>query len=422
MFILYDIINLVFILFYLPIFILRRKMHAGFSMRLGFLPKKLSLNNPIWIHSVSVGETASIKQLVLELRKNYPNKKFAFSTVTSTGNKIAKTIATKNDFVTYLPLDLSFIVHMVLNKIKPSVFIIAETEFWPNMLYALTLRKIPIIIVNGRISDKSFKGYYKVRFLLKPLLNKVSLFCTQTDLDAQRLLKLGVNPEIVKVTGNMKFDVKVNHINQNIVDEYKNKLGILKTHKVFVAGSTHALEEEILLQVYIKLLKCYPELKLIFVPRHPERSEEVKKIIDNYEFKTVKISNLVDKNRQIQDKEIFVLDTVGQLMNYYAIADVVFVGGSLVKTGGHNILEPAGLGKPVIFGPHMFNFKDICELFLENKAGIQVFNQEELMKAVQLLLTDVQKRQDFCVAASKLLEVNQGATLKNLDLIKGLLK
>lgn len=421
MFILYDFINLVFILFYLPVFIFRRKMHVGFAMRLGFLPKDVYFNNPIWIHSVSVGETASIKQLVLELRKNFPDKKFVFSTVTATGNKIAKTLAGKNDFVTYLPLDLSFIVNRVLNKIKPSMFIIAETEFWPNMLYALTERKIPIVIVNGRISDKSFKGYYKVRFLLKPLLNKVSLFCTQTQLDAQRLLKIGVNSEIVKVTGNMKFDVKVSQFNQNIVNEYKNKLGILNSHKVFVAGSTHSTEEAILLQAYKKLLKSYPELKLIFVPRHPERSDEVKKLVDDYGFKAVKISTFVNKNRKLEEKEIFILDTVGQLMNYYAIADVVFVGGSLVKTGGHNILEPAGLGKPVIFGPHMFNFKDICELFLENKAGIQIHNQEELVINIKMLLKDSQKRQNLCVTALKLLEINQGATLKNLELIKTLI-
>ena len=206
MFILYDLIFLVFTLIYLPIYLFRGKFHRGFLARLGILPKNLSLDRPVWIHAVSLGEAISTRGLVEELRKAYPHKKFALSTVTATGNKIAREISRTGDFVTYLPLDFSFTVKTVINRINPGLFIIAETEIWPNLIAHLSKKGIPIVTVNARISDSSFKGYSAIKPLIKPILNKISLFCAQADLDADRLKKLGVAADKIKVTGNMKFD------------------------------------------------------------------------------------------------------------------------------------------------------------------------------------------------------------------------
>ncbi|MDD5669881.1 MAG: glycosyltransferase N-terminal domain-containing protein, partial [Candidatus Omnitrophica bacterium] len=181
-------------------------MHPGFSTRLGFLPKNISFHQPLWIHAVSVGEAMAVKNLVIRLKQLYPDTQCVISTVTSTGNKIVRSFASENDVVLYLPLDISFIVSRVIDAVKPAVFVIAETELWPNMITCLNKRKIPVIVINGRLSDSSFKGYSAVKFLCAPLLNAVALFCVQTELDASRFRALGVRKDKVRVTGNMKFD------------------------------------------------------------------------------------------------------------------------------------------------------------------------------------------------------------------------
>ena len=207
MFIIYDLIILVFALVYLPIYLLKRKFHLDFKMRLGILPPGLELHRPIWIHAVSVGEVMAARNLIKKLRIAYPDKRLFITTVTLTGNKIAKNIARRTDLISYFPLDISFIVRSVVDKIKPSLFIIMETEIWPNLIAYLYQKKIPIILVNARISDRSFRGYLSIKFLLKPLLNKINLFCVQTQMDAQRLMRLGVVKNRIEITGNMKFDV-----------------------------------------------------------------------------------------------------------------------------------------------------------------------------------------------------------------------
>ncbi len=235
MFIIYDLIFLVFAVFYLPVFLFKRKMHAGFAMRLGVLPKNLNLDRPIWIHAVSVGEAMAIKLLLEGLREVYPAKRFVISTVTPTGNKIAKGIAKENDFVTYLPLDFSFIVRRVLDKINPGLFVIAETEIWPNLIYSLYNRNIPMVVVNARISDASFRGYSAGKFLLRSLLNKISLFCVQTGRDAGRFSRLGVRDKKIKITGNMKFDaVEVVLAPEKNYADWRIKLGLANEEKLLV--------------------------------------------------------------------------------------------------------------------------------------------------------------------------------------------
>lgn len=419
--IIYDLTFLVVAIFYLPIYLLRRKFHKEFLLRLGILPKDLNLNNPIWIHAVSVGEVMTIRRLIEELRIIYPGRRFVISTVTPTGNKIAKSVAGYNDFVTYLPLDFSFITRRVIDKISPSLVILAETEFWPNFISYLYRKKIPVITVNGRISDASFRGYLLIKFLLRRVLEKISLFCMQTQRDAKKLMHLGISKDKIKVTGNMKFDVS-NFIDlkANFID-LRSKLYLNSNDKLFVAGSTHPQEEEIILDVYRELHKTFPNLRLLIAPRHPERAGDIAKIVSRFGFKQVLISNMPPECSTCISNSIFILDTMGQLINFYAIADIVFVGGSLVRRGGHNILEPATFEKPIIFGPYMFNFRDIAELFLTNNAAIMIHNQEELKINIVKLLNSPQEGLELGRRAKDLILQNQGATKRNIGFIKDIL-
>lgn len=392
-------------------------------MRLGILPKDAKFNSPIWLHAVSVGEIMAARPLIEGLRILYPETRFFISTVTPTGNKIARGMAKKDDFVAYLPLDISFIVKKVVNKIEPRLFVVMETEIWPNLISCLQKRNVPIIIVNGRISDRSFKGYLSIKFLLKPVLHKINLFCVQTRLDSERLMHLGVLENRIQITGNMKFDVKnISDVAENKSTDFKLRLGIEPREKVLIAASTHQQEEGIILGVYKELLANFPNLKLLIAPRHPERTNEVDKIVMQNGFTPLRVSQLAGLPVSgLKGQTILILDTVGQLLNFYSIADIVFVGGSLIKKGGHNILEPAALGRPVIFGPHMFNFRDIASLFLENKAGILVHNKEELKINIRELLDNPERVAELTQRAKALVIKNQGATQRNLECIRMLL-
>jgi len=390
-------------------------------MRLGVLPRDLELNRPIWIHAVSVGEITAAGKLIAELRSAYPNKRFFITTVTPTGNKIAKGIAGSADFVAYLPLDLSFIIKGVLNKVKPVLFIIMETEIWPNLISYLKQKNIPVILVNGRISDRSFKGYLSIKFLLKPILNKINLFCVQTKVDVQRFTRLGVPEDKIKITGNMKFDITDYAGARANYTDYKLKLGLEALEKLLVCGSTHPGEEEIILDTYKKILSEFANLRLLIAPRHPERAKEIEKIASKNDFSPIFISDLPLKAHTRNLKPVFILDSIGELVSFYAIADIIFVGGSLIKKGGHNILEPAGIGKPIIFGPYMFNFRDIASLFLENEAAILIHNKEELGINIRDLLNNPARTTELSRRAKALVLQNQGATLRNLGFISNYL-
>lgn len=413
MFILYDLIFLIFILIYLPVYLFKGKFHRGFFARLGILPKNLILDRPIWIHAVSVGEAMVVRGLIEELRKCYPARKFVISTVTPTGNKIVKAMAMPGDLVTYLPLDFSFIVKGVISRINPEVFIIAETEIWPNLITCLHKQDIPIITVNGRISDASFRGYLAVKPLIKPILNRVNLFCVQTESDADRLKQLGVATDKIKVTGNMKFD----QLAGVGADGYRQRLGLASEEKLLIAGSTHWPEEEIVLAAYKVVLNSFPDLKLLIAPRHPQRARGLLKTVSAFGFSGFEISRLSTQGFDRAASHVFILDTVGELANFYALADIVFIGGSLIKKGGHNILEPASLRKPVIFGPHMFNFRDIAGMFLENNAAIMVHNQLDLASAVELLLNNSFRVRQLTNNAREVIMRNQGATKRNIQAI-----
>lgn len=387
------------------------------------MPDLTHLDRPIWVHAVSVGEAISIKGLLGELRRAYPDKKLVISTVTATGNKIASALISDGDLLTYLPLDFSFIIKKVIKRINPSLFIIAETEIWPNLITALYKQKIPVITVNGRISDSSYSGYRAIRFIIRPILNKITKFCVQSDIDAQRLNNLGVAKENIQISGNVKFD-----INLGVAPEMelkgaaaREKLWLGLDDKLWVCGSTHAHEEEVIIKAYKELLFSFPKLKLLLAPRHPERSKDIGKLVSENSFMPVFISNISGSCPSCINNPVFILDVMGELMDYYSAADIVFVGGSLVKTGGHNILEPASQKKPVFFGPHMFNFRDISRLFLENEAGVMVHNASDLAVKVKGILSSQLLAKQMVERAYALIMGNKGATKRNIEAVKQLL-
>lgn len=421
MFIIYDLVFLIFALLYLPLYLLGGKFHQGFARRLGSLPADLDLDSCIWIHAVSVGEAIAVKGLVAELRKIYPRKKIVISTVTATGNKVAGGLINQGDFLTYLPLDFSFIVRRVLKIINPCVFIIAETEIWPNLISCLYEKKIPVITVNGRISDSSYAGYSAIRQFIRPILSKVSRFCVQSEADALRLQNLGVREENIRVTGNVKFDLNLEGALGINASAYRQKLRLAQDDKLLVCGSTHPREEELIFEAYQKLLTAFPTLKLLIAPRHPRRSQDIASLARGYGFMPVYISSITGSSAARIDKAVFILDLIGELFNYYFAADIVFMGGSLVKAGGHNILEPASLKKPVIFGPHMFNFRGISELFLKNKAALMAADQDELAAKIREILGNTLAAKKMVERAYALIIANRGATIKNIQVIRQLI-
>ncbi|MFA4889543.1 MAG: 3-deoxy-D-manno-octulosonic acid transferase [Candidatus Omnitrophota bacterium] len=421
MWLFYDLLFFFLLLFFIPLYLLKGKFHPGILRRFSCLPQAPFLDHPIWVHAVSVGEANAVRRLLTELRSAYPKKRMVISTVTATGNKVALGLARPGDFVTYLPLDFSFTLKAALDKISPSLFIIVETEIWPNLIYYLSKNRIPIALVNARISDKSFVGYRAAKFFFKPVLQRINLFCAQTAADAERLTYLGAKEDAVRLTGNIKFD---NYDYAGLKEDgadYKEKLGLTAQEKLLVAGSTHPGEEGVILGVYRELLKTYPNLRLFLAPRHPQRAKEVAKLVEKLGFPFKLSSNLGRLNADSGLPAVVIIDAIGELLKYYASADIVFVGGSLVKKGGQNILEPAALGKAVIFGPYMHNFRGIAELFLKQNAALMVYNNLQLKQSIADLLNNPGKAEELGRKAKILVEQNKGATGLSMKYISRLI-
>ena len=406
----YDLFFALFSLIYLPYLLIKSKAHKDFSQRFGKLPlifKTLSTFRPIWIHAVSVGEVLAVKNFTQKLHEKFPDKKIVLSTTTKTGNATANKVISGDILKFYFPLDFSFIVKKVIDAINPCCFVVMETELWPNLISVLSKRNIPIILINGRISDKSFKGYKRIKFLFGSILKKINIFCMQTARDAERIETLGACNSKIKVTGNMKFDVEI----LPGLGCLKKNLGLEEPSKLIIAGSTHPGEEEVVLAAYKDLLKSFSDLELLIAPRHAERSKTIKKLSEKYGFKTRFLS---ERRRPKPKNTVLILDTLGCLGRLYSLSELVFIGGSLVKKGGHNLVEPAIYGKPIVFGPYMSNFRSMAKLFLENKAAIQVHDKTDLLDIFRTLLNDKEKRDALGLNARNLLNGSSGATDKNV--------
>lgn len=424
--IIYDIFFFIFSLVYLPYLAIKSKAHKDFLQRFGKLPasfRGIGASRPIWIHAVSVGEVAAVKNFIEALSSGFPRQKIVLSTTTKTGNEMANKILKGDVLKFYFPLDFTFVVKRVINLIKPSVFAVMETEIWPNLILELSRKKIPIMLLNGRISDKSFKGYKKIKFFFGSILKRINVFCMQTTEDAQKIEALGAAKESIKVTGNMKFDVD----DVGAEEVFGNRppatgavakmvTEMVSGSELIIAGSTHRGEDEIIVDAYRKILGRFQNVRLLLAPRHIDRSSDIKKMVEGKGLKAVLISHFSKGEiESISKNAVLILDTLGELGRLYSLASVVFMGGSLVKRGGHNLVEPALFRKAMLFGPHMFNFRAMARTFLEGRAAILVKNEKELIETLESLLSDKEKRGILGRNAGVLIDRSKGATAKNLS-------
>ncbi len=400
---------------------------SGLYQRFGIVSERTSKKPGIWIHGASVGEIITAKSIVEKIDREFPEWETFISTTTNTGYSVAKqNFSGKPIF--YFPVDLSWITRKVLRRIRPSCIILIELEIWPNFLVSVYEKNIPLIIVNGRISNKSFKAYRIISRIsgafYNSLTNKMNTYCARTELDAQRFRDLGISSEQVFVTGTMKYDNIPTHTNENSKNELADLFRIKDNDLILIGGSTHEGEEEILLRIFERLSKTYPNLRLIIAPRHIERTRDVSRLIEKKGFTPVLKTSVDSSNYSWQNskKEIILIDTVGDLEKIYALSDYVFVGKSLVPSGGQNMMEPAGLGKPVIFGPHVFNFKEEVGMLLRNEAAKMVETEDELCGTIEFFIKNPEAAKEMGLRAQGVVSEKRGATEKNMDIIREILK
>ena len=402
----------------------RRKYFGSLRQRLGALPVSFNLDAEpsIWVHAVSVGEVLAARPLVDELRARYPGFRLFVSTTTVAGQQLARRQLPQADAVFYFPIDFAWVVRRVLDRVKPRLLVLLEGEIWPHVLRECRRRGVRTAIVNGRVSARSFPRYRLLAPLMRHVLADVNAFCMQSDEAARRITLMGADPARVLVTGSLKFDavnVPAPSAHGRPRDRVLRFFRLAATRPVIVAGSTMRGEERPVLQAFRRIKATQPQALLILAPRHTDRFTEVMHIARGEGFATVRRTELAIDAEPRAD--VVVLDTIGELAQVYQLATVAFVGGSLVPTGGHNILEPAVYGRPVVFGPSMTNFAEIAEMFLASGAAVQVHSEHELEETLITLMGDSVRRAAIGAAARALVDANRGATERTLDLLLRLL-
>jgi 3-deoxy-D-manno-octulosonic-acid transferase len=410
---LYTTLLVLTLLFYGPLYVIRQRgikdCQPDLLQRLGIRPPRIcpKKGKRILIHSVSVGETKAIIPVIRELKKRCPGCEIYLTTTTGTGRKTAEQIRGEVEGIYYFPLDFGFVCASFLRRIRPDLICLTETEIWPNFIRIAARHKIPLCLINGRISDHSFKNYHRIKPLIRPLLNKFTLFCMQSAQDAQRILGLGAEPEKVMVTGNIKFDLDSIVFTDTEYQNLRNRIGLKQGQPVIVAGSTHPGEEQEIIDTFIQLLPLYPDLVLILVPRHIERSGEISFMISTYKRKCILWSRQ-NEAAHIAGGDILLVDVIGILTKLYSLATITFIGGSLIPHGGQNPLEPAFFSKPALFGPHMENFRHISSLLLQKGGALEV-TKENLFQTMVDLLNDEKLREAMGGAGRSVVEENKGA-------------
>ncbi len=369
----------------------------------------------IWIHCVSVGEFNASKPLIDKLFTQYPNHQIVVSTTTITGSIAVNKYYKNNVEHCFFPFDIPLIINSFIRKINPEICILLETEIWPNVIQMLKKKGIPVVLVNARLSEKSFNRYYKYSAkLVKSSLNNLSLICAQNSFSSDRFMSLGVNKELIITTGSLKFDSD-NSIDNESIKALKNIIG---DRKISVFASTRDGEEKQIIQSYINSSDHINSL-LIIIPRHPERFNEVYKIA---KASGLKVERRSSAERCTEDTDVLVGDSMGEMMSYYSVCDLAFIGGSLSDNGCQNMLEAASLSKPIIFGPSVFNFEEISKKLLASDAAVQVANADELMNTISGLLANDQRREQLGANAKVTFEKNRGAVNKILEVITPLIK
>lgn len=421
----YNILLTGVILPLIPFWAVSEKRKKLFRQRIGLrLPNIPRKREPtLWVHALSVGEVISAIPLVKHLRAQYPDAMLLFSASTRTGFSIAEQrLGEVADGIFPFPLDLIFSVRRVVRHIAPDLVILVETDIWPNFLHEMEKRKVPVLLVNGRLSDKSFKGYKRLSPFSDRIFGKFSHICAQSPEDRRRFRRLGVLPERLTWVGSLKFEGEIRAIPDVGLRKIRKTLFIPDHRRIIVAGSTHPGEEAMLAQAFFKLKKREKDLSLILVPRNPDRADEILSIFEGSNFNAVRYQDLLQGKAPSQASDVVVIDLIGLLKDLYAVADIAFVGGSLVPFGGHNPLEPAGFAVPVFFGPHMGSFREISKMLLSAGGALQVRDEDELYRSFSGLFNDEQRREAQGLRARGVLEKNRGALSKTLDLIRGFLR
>lgn len=419
--------NIVSVILLLPVvcYHLYRSLSRGrspaFAERFGYIPeselKKICNRPVIWLHAVSVGEAIAARPLLKALRDRYPAHAILVSNTTETGRNISAGF-TEKDLCIYFPFDFLPAVRHTLASIKPELVIIMETEIWPNFTREASRRGIPVILANGRISDRSFSRYLKFGWIFRQALQQFSCLCMQTETDRERIVAIGAPGERTLATGNLKYDIPLHPVSDDERAALRKLYLIPGSLTVMTAASTHPGEEEHVLSAYRELLTTCSKLFLVLVPRHPERANEVATLLEQMHLAYRRRTAISPSDEELfQDSEVLLVDTIGEMMGLYSLSDLAFVGGSLVRTGGHNLLEPASLGIPCVFGPHISNFREIAALVLRYRAGIQIETSENLASTCRTLIENSAKRHLLGKNGLRMMQENGGATELHLEII-----
>jgi len=423
---LYDILLHLTLIFTLPYFLFKaitaKKYREGITERLGFIKKEKtsSLSAPVvWFHAISVGETKAVLPVLRLFTKRNPGVKIVFSTVTQTGSKTAEaSCAGFYDSLIYFPLDLSWTVEAVIGRIKPSAVVIVEKEIWPNFFRCLHKRGIPLVIINGAISVRSFRRFTRFKFFTGDVFGMVSWFSARSEGDLERAVSAGVKPERASYSGNIKFDMTPPDDMSAKTAALSSALGIGQADAVIVAGSTHDGEEVIILGVFKKLKRDFPGVKLVIAPRHPERFGAVAAVIKRFGLKYA-----LRSSPGADGADVILLDTVGELITVYSFATIAIVAGSLVPgLQGHNLLEPALFAKPVVYGPYIESCHTMAELLEDAGGGVRVHDEDGLYKTLRGFLSDPAKRQKAGEAALAVIVANRGAAQRSVEIIEGFIR
>ncbi len=412
--------------YYLPKIVLGRKYRRSLGGKLGrfdngFHPEALGRPR-LWFHAVSVGEVTALEPVIRAVRRRLPAAGVVVSTGTETGRDKARDVIGDADGFCYLPLDYPVFVNRALDRIEPNLFVLVETELWPNLIDGLSTRGVPTALVNGRISDRSFPRYRRLRRFFRSTLDSIDLFLMSSELDADRIREMGAAADRVVVTGNTKFDALPSTLPEGAEKRMRTMLDVLRGTAVLVAGSTHPGENEIVLDAYRRVTERFPDLLLVIVPRHVEKTPRVLAAMKERNMPEPFLRSSVDSGHSRNGRRVIVVDKTGELFQVFSLASVVFMGGSLVSKGGQNILEPAAWGKVVLFGPSMEDFRDARETLIRADAGVEVHNADDLAHEIEKSLADPASAENRGRAGREAILKHVGSAEKNAELLTNLIR
>jgi 3-deoxy-D-manno-octulosonic-acid transferase len=426
--ILYNILLIISLCFFIPVALVRKKWRKITLAQLGLppqfpYPKRHPEKQAIWIHAVSAGEILSIVPIIKEIVIHAEDHNIVLTTFTQTGATLAQKLLGKYGVITlFFPFDLPFPIRQAITHIDPALVIVVEHDIWPNFLFELKRQKIPAILANAKLSRKTYTRRRLAKFFMGPVFASFSKICAQSSLDEERFKLLGVAEENIAITGNLKFDQQVYEpMPETERQQLRQALRLRETQKVFVAGSTHHGEEEMLVDVLHHVKSNFPNLTCVVAPRNPERADTVCQMFTSMGFSTVLLKNITEMRKSRSAIDVIIIDALGMLKKLYAISDVAFIGGSFVKRGGHNPIEPAAYAKPILFGPYMGNFEYIADLLLNTEGAIQAHDTQQISEIVCMLLKDIDKAQRMGENAFSVFQANSGAIEKTLTVINNCL-